>query len=101
MRDLQCLHGCECPLRLTGAIRIGQQQREFLAAITRRQVFAAAEGVVTTLAAPGTSADAAMSLADGLLYAAKNGGRDRAEVENLITGERVTVQPPPVSERPS
>ena len=67
--------------------------------VRSRRRFPRAEGSCSHVS--GTSADAAMSLADGLLYAAKNGGRDRAEVDNLITGERVTVQPPPVSERPS
>ena len=48
-------------------------------------------GAITTVAAVGASADAALSLADGLLYAAKDTGRDRGEVHDLITGERVTV----------
>lgn len=52
-------------------------------------------GAVSTTAAPGSSADAAMALADGLLYAAKDGGRDRAEFHNLISGERISVLRPP------
>ena len=50
---------------------------------------------MSTTAAPGSSADAAMALADGLLYAAKDGGRDRAEFHNLISGERISVLRPP------
>ena len=102
--------GEEFALLLAGADGASQAQRA-LAAVQALQIpharsdsglfVSISVGVVTTLAAPGTSADAAMSLADGLLYAAKNGGRDRAEVDNLITGERVTVQPAPGSERPS
>ncbi|MBK8067702.1 MAG: diguanylate cyclase [Rhodanobacteraceae bacterium] len=48
-------------------------------------------GAVTTVATPGASADAALTLADGLLYAAKHGGRDRGEVHDLIAGERSSV----------
>lgn len=58
-------------------------------------------GVVTTIAAPGASADAALTLADGLLYAAKHGGRDRAEVHDLTTDERVTVLRTPSEGLPS
>lgn len=58
-------------------------------------------GAVTTIATPGASADAALTLADGLLYAAKHGGRDRGEVHDLILGERTSVLRSGAGEIPS
>lgn len=52
-------------------------------------------GAITTVPVPGSSADAALTLADGLLYAAKHGGRDRAEFQDLRRDERRTVLRPP------
>jgi diguanylate cyclase (GGDEF)-like protein len=52
-------------------------------------------GAISTVATPETSADVALTLADRLLYAAKEGGRDRGEYHHMVRDERATVQRPP------
>lgn len=52
-------------------------------------------GAVSTVPASGALADVALNHADSLLYAAKNGGRDRAEIHDLVSGASQTVTRPP------
>lgn len=100
--DLAARYGGEEFALLLGDADGASQARRALEAVAALQIpharsdsgviVSVSIGAVTTLAAPGTSADAAMALADSLLYAAKSAGRDRAEVSDLIGGERLSVQ---------
>jgi diguanylate cyclase (GGDEF)-like protein len=102
--------GEEFALLLAGADATRQAQRA-LAAVSALQIpharsdcslfVSVSVGAITTIAASGTSADAALTAADGLLYAAKDAGRDCAMVHDLITSQEALVRLPPPAGAPS